>query len=155
LQLLIDRNADLSYREPLTSNGFLHQIVSGKGDTREQLQCLRLLHKRNMLDVNATGNFGTTPLMIAAERGNTAVVKQLIAFGASANQQDRGKSTALHKVCDKTIVYPDTSELARLEVAKLLVKAGAEPGQRNAIGYDCHELAKAAGFSKLAASFRK
>jgi hypothetical protein len=154
LQLLIDHNADLSYREPLTGNGLLHQIVSGKGDTREQLQCLRLLHKRNMLDVNATGNFGTTPLMIAAERGNTAVVKQLIALGAAANQQDQSKSTALHKVCDKTIVYPDTSELPRLEVAQILLRAGADPGQKNAVGYDCVELAKAAGFRKLAASLR-
>lgn len=153
LEMLIDRGADLSYREPLTGAGLIHQIVSGAGKPADQLRCLSLLKKRKMLDANAVADFGTTPLMIAAERGSEEVVKLLIANGADVNIADKVGSTALHKACDKTIVYPDTPESARLVVAKLLMRAGADARQKNQLGQDCASLAASSGFRLLAAEF--
>lgn len=150
LSLLIKRNADFSFRQPLTGTGIVHQIVSGKGSTANQVTCLRLLRRQGLFDANATGNFGTTPLMIAAERGNFEVVSLLLEYGAAVNQQDESKSTALHKACDKTIIYPDTSEAARIAVLKRLVKAGGIPSARNSSGDNCKSLAERAGFGRLA-----
>ncbi|AFM12294.1 ankyrin repeat domain-containing protein [Turneriella parva] len=150
-ELLIERGADLSYREPLTGTGLMHQIVSGAGKPEDQLRCLEILSKRQMLDVNAVADFGTTPLMIAAERGNAMIVKFLLTHGADVNLKDKVASTALHKTCDKTIVYPDTAETARLVVAKLLIRAGADSREKNQLGQDCASLAASSGFMKLAA----
>ncbi len=149
LQLLIDREADLSYREQLTGTGIVHQIVSGKGTPQKQIQCIRLLHRRRMLDVDPKGDFGTTPLMIAAERGHTGVVQLLLKLGAPVRSQDNARSTALHKACDKTIVYPDTTEIARLEVIELLLKAGADAKAVNATGDSCRSLAERSAFSRI------
>jgi hypothetical protein len=52
-------------------------------------------------DVNATNNFGTTALMLAAMKGNTRLVKLLLEKGADVRATERDGNTALRWALEK------------------------------------------------------
>ena len=52
-------------------------------------------------DVNATNNFGTTALMLAAMKGNTRLVKLLLEKGADVRATERDGNTALRGALEK------------------------------------------------------
>ncbi len=74
----------------------------------------------NGADVNARNSYGTTPLFVAARKGDTAIAGLLVSNGADVNAKDSGGATALiDAVMDEN---PD--------VAALLLGNGAEPDSR-------------------------
>lgn len=88
--------------------------------------------------VNAPGAEGLTPLMLAAGRGDAAVVAALLAAGADANAADERGFTALFHAChnaDEDRGYPD--------VVTTLIVAGADKEAK--IGYGVRPLMYAAG----------
>jgi hypothetical protein len=64
-------------------------------------------------NVNDATKGGTTPLMIACEKGHSEIVKRLLAVpGIDVNKSNRGGETALHVACDK-----NNAEIIRLLLA--------------------------------------
>lgn len=70
--------------------------------------------------VNKRNERGETPLHMAAIRGETKQVKELISQGADVNVKDFADWTPLHEACN----------LGYYEVAKLLILAGADVNTR-------------------------
>lgn len=88
--------------------------------------------------VNARGEGGVTPLMVAAGLGRRPVVDALIAAGADVNAADERGFTALFHGCyngDEDCGYPD--------VVEALLAAGADKEAK--IGYGVRPLMYAAG----------
>lgn len=69
-------------------------------------------------DVNHVNNKGSTPLIYAAAQDNPRLVSELIQAGADVNHQDNEGNTALHMA-------------QNVEIAKLLLKAGADKKLKN------------------------
>ncbi|VVB65849.1 Putative ankyrin repeat protein [Candidatus Gugararchaeum adminiculabundum] len=97
-----------------------------------------LIKKGAMVD--ARDSFGATPLYDAAFGGKAGVVRVLLKHGADPNAKGPGRSTPLHEVCHMSDVKMKGADY--LEVAKLLVKAGADVNARNSCGYPLLYFAK-------------
>jgi|RhiMetdeSRZDD1v2_1073273.scaffolds.fasta_scaffold01636_17 uncharacterized protein len=92
----------------------------------------------NAVSRNADAN---APLHAAAAGGaDAAVMGRLIEAGARVNHRQSHGFTALHEV----------AAIGNMEVARLLLDAGAEPDAKNAEGQTPSELARAAGHVALA-----
>ena len=77
------------------------------------------------IDVNLPDSFGLTPLLWASVGGHTEVVQALLrAPGVDMNRADNQGQTPLHFAC----------ACCRLEVATMLVEAGAEVNSRDSNG---------------------
>jgi Ankyrin repeats (3 copies) len=79
-------------------------------------------------NVEAQNTLGERPLHVSAAYGHPAVVKRLLAGGADLGAHDRSGKTPLH-----TAAFGhggDSNAAARLEVAKLLLAAGADVNAR-------------------------
>lgn len=72
-------------------------------------------------DVNASGQFGNTPLTVAAQNGHTDTVKLLIDHGANVNAQNGLGETALLLAAAN----------GHTDIAKLLIAAGADANIKN------------------------
>ena len=75
-------------------------------------------------DVNASGQFGNTPLTVAAQMGETNTVKLLIDNGADINAKNGFGETALWLAAANS--HADT--------LKLLIAAGADVNIKNDLG---------------------
>lgn len=137
LQLLMDRDADLSYKTPGTQEGLLFQLVTGAGSEKDQIRFLRYLARRQLLDVHTIGYSGRTALMAAAEAGHAAVAKTLLHFGTKVDQRDERGNTALLRACEAPFGNLDAAEMKRLETIRVLIDAGADPFAKNSIGTSC------------------
>ena len=84
---------------------------------------------------------GRTPLMLAAEAGNAALVGVFARHGADVNAVDTDGETALMKAA-----YGD-----HLDVLELLVSKGAAPDMRNNEGFLALEIAQEMGHEDLVA----
>jgi len=69
--------------------GFINGYHRQRSDD-ERLEVVKLLVKLGE-DVNAADNYGITPLMVAANKGITSIVKYLIDVGADLGAHDLGK----------------------------------------------------------------
>jgi ankyrin repeat protein len=92
-------------------------------------------------DVNGTDKDGVTALMDAAKGEQIEVIRNLLDAGALVNRQDRKGYTALTWAAIRT----DSAE-----VAKTLIKAGANPHLRTASGEMALSLALALGHGAVA-----
>jgi ankyrin repeat protein len=73
-----------------------------------------------------------TPLHLAAIRGHTSIVRELLAFGADKNCKDFDENTPLHYA----------SEFGHFECIIYLVKeAEADPTIKNKFGYSPSDIA--------------
>lgn len=83
-------NKDVKYESQMTA---LMKLVS-KGDTEKNLHTIKLLIELGFA-LEATDDLQQTPLVAAAQQGNTAVVKMLLDAGANMEHQDFRGLTAL------------------------------------------------------------
>ncbi|HEU4892417.1 MAG TPA: ankyrin repeat domain-containing protein [Vicinamibacterales bacterium] len=79
-------------------------------------------------DVEAQNELGNRPLHLSASYGHPTVTKLLLARGAAVGARDRGGKTPLHAAA---FGLGDQSRIdARIEVARLLIGAGADVNAR-------------------------
>jgi hypothetical protein len=105
-------------------------------------------------DPNAKNEYGLTPLHIAAIRGRVDVVRFLLEHGANPNARDKDSMTPLHLMSEYyeflslLTSYGDKDEVLKygktppprwvpfhVEVAKLLLRHGADPNAKNEGGW--------------------
>ena len=91
-------------------------------------------------DVNATDEFGRTPLMVAALLGRKDFCTYLMANGAIVDARGKYQMTALH----------EASANGQLEIVKLLLAAGANINATSSDGLTPLMCASAWGYSSLA-----
>ncbi len=111
--LRLGANANAATREGATP---LH--IAARGDPRGQMTKL-LLEKGgdpNRVQSDRPGSDGKSPLHVAAESGNAAVVKLLLDADAEVNRRDTEGRTALHYSLSRN----------DFEISKLLIERGAD-----------------------------
>ena len=104
LQLLISAGSDVS-RRFWHARGFTLAHIAALTDN---IQCMKVLAAAKV-DMNATANFGETPLMIAAQNDHLDVVRYLVANGASLDAE----TVAGRNVLDYGANWPDVTTYLR------------------------------------------
>jgi ankyrin repeat protein len=79
-------------------------------------------------DVNQQDDAGYSPLHIAALNGNIAIIETLLRAGANPNLTDKHGNGPLW-----TAICSGPKDLKK-DLLEILVKAGADPDQKNAVG---------------------
>ncbi len=105
----LDAGTDIDEKDNLWGQRPLHQAIA---DGHAEIARLLIESGAN---VNATNNFNTTPLMLAADKSES-IVKLLIAKGANVNAKGTMNSTALHSAAGS----------GNKIVAELLIANGAD-----------------------------
>ena len=127
--LLLEKGADNSYREPVYSQSPLHWACA-----LGQLEIAQKLY-------NITNSFPesplTTPLHRACMMSETEIIKWIISLpGIDVNQQDEQGFTALHWLCESVM---------DIETARLLLLKGASPSIQDSDGNTPLHIAAAYG----------
>jgi hypothetical protein len=119
LRALIDEGVDVNEREASSGASALHNVLQTSpedgGDHGRTLEAARMLIEAGA-DIHAEDEDGETPLLTAAEWGNTEAVRLLLAKGAPADSANQGGKTPLFAACEE----------GHLDMAKLLHSAGAD-----------------------------
>lgn len=76
-------------------------------------------------DVNTQGNWGETPLTMAANKGNVEAVKLLLSRGAKANLKTRRKAD--NPPLSAAIAAEGVATLIKKDLVNILIEAGADP----------------------------
>ena len=92
------------------------------------------------LDVNTIGNFGDTPLHVAASRGVPEEIQRLIEAGANVNAAGELGNSPLHEAVGQDNPH----------AAEALLNAGATVKGINDFGESPIEIARRAGRTRLA-----
>jgi uncharacterized protein len=82
-------------------------------------------------NVNQRDEFGNTPLMIAADRSNLAIVELLLAAGADVRATNESGFTALMNAADH----------GNITIVKTLIKAGSDVRARSKAGFSALYMA--------------
>lgn len=114
LKILLDEmGADVKACDNMGRNALIHAFMNSNERTMEAIARLLLDHG---VDVNARGEKGKTPLILAVEKGNSNLVKMLLQRDhIEVNDTDREGKTALRLAV----------ELDLEEIAQLLCEHGA------------------------------
>ena len=170
VKLLLDHGADLA-RE--ADDGAIGNAVTaaffamngarltGMGEKPDQrrhqdaLEVLRLVAaKRNGLELLVRrGPTQMSALMIAAEAGAPEAVRILLDAGANPNTANGGRYTALDYAVGRKPSWSTASTADRVEVAQLLLAAGARVDHRAADQMSSVERARSSGIPAMAALF--
>jgi uncharacterized protein len=86
----LENGADVNEHKPLTQTTALIEAVKNG-----HANCVKALLSSKDVDVDAKGRDGYTALIIAAGRGYTDIVSQLLSKGADVNAKTNGGVTAL------------------------------------------------------------
>ena len=163
VEALLQAGADASIRDAKGTTALMRALEevpshrSAGTDTlaKSWLAAARLLVKANFGDINAQDENGVTLLMRAVSRGDTEIVKLLLARGADVNRTDVFGNTAAVFAYEKdhTAIQPLLKKARpsrqtrnafllvaiekkdRIKVKQLLA-AGADPNYEYPIGYD-------------------
>jgi ankyrin repeat protein len=149
IESLIRYHADFSARNITTEAGILHAIVSGVGDVSRKIASISAVLNAKIAFVDDINKWGTTPLMIASARGETAVMKALHRAGADVKKKDESAQTSLHHACEKSVIYDGVTEAGQLAAVKLLIQWGADAQQENRSHDNCLALAKRSRFETI------
>lgn len=152
-EILIDKKANFSIKENYMGNTVLHSIVTGNGNIPNKSKVIRMLVEQNLVDIDETDNYQTTPLMNAVERGEYELVETLLALKADLKKVDHVGNPVLTRICEKSTLNPDIKEEDRIQTIQTLLKYGSDKRAKDYLGRDCKELANANGFLKLANLF--
>jgi uncharacterized protein (TIGR02145 family) len=141
---LIDKGANVNAR---SHSGYtaLHRASSGP---RQDLNLVRRLLEEGA-DVSAQGPNGRTPLSSAAQSGNVAVAKLLIAHGADVNAFDKYRGPVQPWDLSGTILQVAINYGESEEMAEVLVGSGARLGQKDPNGNTELHLAVLKGYVDL------
>lgn len=96
------------------------------------------------LGAHARGNFGNTPLHVAAARASSAEVGLLLSAGADINATGEHGHMPLH----------DAVAQCALDVVLLLLEHGASISARNEFGETPEDLAKALGHQRIVSALQ-
>src|SRR5262249_19713350 len=126
-------------------------------------------------DVNAQDDEGSTPLILAVVGNHSEAAEELLKAGADIDAADHEGSTALthaafrgyvkslgmlvsrHANVDplrgpqKLTPLMGAASAGNIEVAKLLLAAGADPAKKSSDGHTARQLAESGGFRRVAA----
>jgi len=91
------------------------------------LEVAKLLLLEKKIKLNCADNNGQTPLHTAVYNGHLEIARLLIRNGAALNPQNYAGQTPLHRAA--------SSQLASVEMLKLLLDNGGDPKIRDNIGY--------------------
>merc|ERR1712039_613625 len=94
------------------------------GDPKMSLIARRLMQANGKNSIDNRDNKGITGLAYAVGANRTAVVKQLLADGASVNEVDTSGGTALHYA----------AAYGRKELTEFLLTAGCQVNAKNTMG---------------------
>jgi uncharacterized protein len=98
-------------------------------NSRRQSQVVAMLLSRGANPKHRARDHLYTPLHFAANRGNVEAVRLLIASGADPDAVAKDGNTPLHMAAAKC-----GFEAKSVDVARLLLEAGAHPSRRNSLG---------------------
>ncbi|MGK0297127.1 MAG: ankyrin repeat protein, partial [Gammaproteobacteria bacterium] len=137
VKALLDAGADPLI--PTVSNVTALMMAAGAGtglnssdaETAQEIETVALLISLGS-DVNAAGEFGWTPLHLAAYHGRNTVIDHLIKSGANPNTFDGFGQTPLsisYAIVTEGMgdAYVQTPRSLRTETANLLLTSGAKP----------------------------
>ena len=118
--------------------------------------------------IGAETHGGWTPLMFAVERGEEAVVRELLKRGASPDSQEYVYGSRVSYMMFKSTCLPDTTAPTNgatalmiaapnghVDIVRILLEAGADPRKENKDGKTALELAQAAGQLEVVALLRE
>lgn len=131
-------NPDLNIADGLSGFTALHHAVSGT-DSEERAHIVELLHLAGADLEKKDTEKGLTPLHYTALRNKPLCMKALLKCGANVNAMEGNDATALH----------GAAFWGHLEVAKILLDAGANPDQPDCHGKTPIMLALAEGHNRL------
>ncbi|XP_067670660.1 serine/threonine-protein phosphatase 6 regulatory ankyrin repeat subunit A-like [Haliotis asinina] len=92
-ELLVSKGCDLLTTSH-NSNNILHQACVG-GD----VGIVNYIVSAGIVDINSTGKYGRTPVMVAAEFGHIGVLELLVREGGDVNLRSGAGNTILHTAC--------------------------------------------------------
>lgn len=124
--------------------------VTALGMTESSLVAAMLLNAG--ADPNARTDDGQTPLHSFVAVGDPKLVRLLLEHGAKPNIADHDGNTPLHDLVKQ---FGTQDEDIAIDVAELLLRAGADSSLPNRAGVSAAKLAKTLGYRPLVALFRK
>nr|UVF58849.1 ankyrin repeat protein E2 [synthetic construct] len=101
----------------------------------------------NGADVNATDNWGDTPLHLAAVRGHLEIVEVLLKAGADVNASD--------EMLGDTPLHLAAADDGHLEIVEVLLKHGADVNAQDKFGKTPFDLAIDNGNEDIAEVLQK
>eukprot|EP00960_Hanusia_phi_P075821 768473-Hanusia_phi.AAC.2 len=138
VDLLVFLGADLNFTDKRKSSILHYAAYNGHTHTVETIA------KNASWLVNASNNFGYTPLQYAAADGRVKTVMKLLQFGANVNHHDKMQWTALHRAAAG----------GHTETIRVLIKAGADVhgAEKGELGYKYTPLHEAVWCEQLEAA---
>jgi ankyrin repeat protein len=144
-QALLDRGADFSAKNRRGAQPLHYAADANAGNPTAQAATITCLIRAGA-DPNATDKSGVTPLHRAVRTRCAAAVEALLAGGAAPRGRNGSGSTPLHLAVQNTGASnsgaPHAIEQQRL-IIDLLLRAGANPDDRDENGKAVHDAAKA------------
>ena len=119
-----------------TSSPLLRLAIE-RNDLDEVRRLLRIEGDRtsSIVRIDEKDRNGTTLLHLAAKRGRSMVVRELLRVGADPNVRDRDGCTALHKVCTYSKRSTREEYNRRLDATVALLEANANPNAQDEDGW--------------------
>jgi len=94
LDTLIKYKADVTMKDGLTGETFLHKAVGGG-----HVHSAHLLLATKQMEINAVNNVGDTALHMACADGHYSILQELLMLNAKLHIKNRQGHTPLHKAC--------------------------------------------------------
>lgn len=144
VSLLLENGADpeYSHHENLTA---LLQILNHYYAEADEVKTITEVLLAAGADTNVKDGRGNTPLHLAAGKGNTQMVKQLLEKGLKVDEPGPGELTPLHLA----------AQGGHLDIVELLVQSGADIQVQNRRGNTAMELAHSNGHSEVVLMLEK
>ena len=148
LKYLVDNGADVNMKFYWRAYEQHKMIPILCAIDKRDLKVVKYLVEKGA-DINATyeGN-GNTTLMFAIINDTIPIFQLLLQQNADVNQGDNNGYTPLMKVAEKSY-YPYIKDENRIYMAKLILKAGADPTKRTMDGKTALQYAIKTNFSEM------